>query len=83
MQAEYGYTAAMRAAGYGQTACLAALIDHKADLKIRRGPDGIYVENLTEWDVPLAGLWVRGGQVTQRVVKAHPEVAAFYGAGRR
>jgi len=26
----------------------------------------------------LSGLWVRGGQITQRVVKAHPAVAAFY-----
>ena len=26
----------------------------------------------------LGGLWVRGGRITQSVVKAHPKVAAFY-----
>ena len=26
----------------------------------------------------LAGLWIRGGRVTQHVVKAHPAVLAFY-----
>ncbi|KAL9186513.1 hypothetical protein ACHAXT_005751 [Thalassiosira profunda] len=26
----------------------------------------------------LAGLWVRGGRITQSVVKAHPKVMAFY-----
>ena len=28
----------------------------------------------------LAGLWVRGGHITQRVVMAHPDVLAFYRA---
>lgn len=28
----------------------------------------------------LAGLWIRGGGVGQRAVKAHPEVIAFYRA---
>ena len=28
----------------------------------------------------LAGLWVRGGSITQNVVKAHPDVLAFYRA---
>ena len=27
----------------------------------------------------LAGLWLRGGLITQAVVKAHPAVVAFYG----
>jgi hypothetical protein len=26
----------------------------------------------------LAGLWIRGGRVTQRVIKAHPDVLRFY-----
>ena len=26
----------------------------------------------------LQGLWVRGGRITQAVVKAHPNVVAFY-----
>ena len=26
----------------------------------------------------LEGLWVRGGNITQAVVKAHPKVLAFY-----
>ena len=26
----------------------------------------------------LEGLWVRGGRITQQVVKAHPSVLAFY-----
>ena len=26
----------------------------------------------------LAGLWLSGGAITQHVVKAHPDVAAFY-----
>ena len=30
--------------------------------------------------VSLAGLWVRGGRITQAVVKAHPDVLAFYRA---
>ena len=29
----------------------------------------------------LAGLWIRGGTITQRVVKAHPDVIEFYGQG--
>jgi len=28
----------------------------------------------------LAGLWVRGGSITQSVVKAHPDVLTFYRA---
>ena len=28
----------------------------------------------------LGGLWVRGGTITQRVIKAHPDVLAFYRA---
>jgi len=31
----------------------------------------------------LAGLWLRGGHITQAVVKAHPAVLAFYGLGQR
>ena len=27
----------------------------------------------------LAGLWIRGGRITQAVVKAHPAVLTFYG----
>ena len=27
----------------------------------------------------LAGLWLRGGLITQAVVRAHPAVVAFYG----
>ena len=26
----------------------------------------------------LSGLWIRGGRITQAVVKAHPNVVAFY-----
>ena len=26
----------------------------------------------------LEGLWIRGGRITQAVVKAHPSVLAFY-----
>ena len=26
----------------------------------------------------LQGLWIRGGRITQAVVKAHPAVLAFY-----
>ena len=29
----------------------------------------------------LAGLWIRGGNVTQHVVKAHPSVLSFYDPG--
>ena len=28
--------------------------------------------------ISLQGLWVRGAAITQAVVKAHPEVLAFY-----
>ena len=30
--------------------------------------------------VSLAGMWIRGADLTQAVVKAHPKVAAFYRA---
>ena len=30
----------------------------------------------------LAGLWLRGGRITQAVVKAHPAVLAFYEQAR-
>lgn len=31
----------------------------------------------------LDGLWVRGGSITQSVVKAHPKVKTFYGRNDR